>query len=65
MNGNQVADGSNLTDGLYATVLAYTLSDVLPGKLMFKAGAVRIGAANGKDTATNVFFQPEDTTKVR
>lgn len=40
LGGKQVADGSNLTDGNYATVLAYTLSDVLPGKLMFKAGIV-------------------------
>ena len=65
LGGKQVADGSNLTDGKYSTVLAYTLSDVLPGKLMFKVGAVRIGAAGDKDSATNVFFQPEDTTKVR
>jgi len=63
LGGVQEADGSNLTDGNYATVLAYTLSDVLPGKLMFKAGAVRVGTA--KDTDSNVFYQPKDTTDVR
>ena len=45
IGGEQVADGANLTEGNYATVLAYTLSDVLPGKLMFKAGIVDTTAA--------------------
>ena len=45
IGGAQFVDGANLTDGKYATVLAYTLSDVLPGKLMFKAGIVDTTAA--------------------
>lgn len=60
-----VIDGANLTDGNYASVLAYTLSDVLPGKLMFKAGIVRIPSASGKDTKDNVYYDPADKTDVR
>lgn len=63
IGGAQVADGANLTDGNYASVLAYTLSDVLPGKLMLKAGIVRVG--NGKDTKDNVYYDPADKTDVR
>lgn len=63
IGGAQIVDGANLTDGKYATVLAYTLSDVLPGKLMFKAGIVRVG--NGKDTKDNVYYNPADKTDVR
>ena len=71
IGGEQVVDGANLTDGNYATVLAYTLSDVLPGKLMFKAGIVRIiapgtdGKNEGKDNNNNVFYHPADKTDVR
>lgn len=39
-DGEQEVDGSNLTDGTYSTILAYTLADALPGVLMFKAGIV-------------------------
>lgn len=63
IGGAQFVDGANLTDGKYATVLAYTLSDVLPGKLMFKAGIVRVG--DGKDTKDNVYYNPADKTDVR
>lgn len=71
IGGVQFVDGANLTDGKYATVLAYTLSDVLPGKLMFKAGIVRIiapgtdGKNEGKDNNNNVFYHPTDKTDVR
>ena len=61
--GDQVVDGSNLTDGNYSTVLAYTLPDALPGVLMFKAGIVRVGT--GKDSATNLYYTPSDSTDLK
>ncbi len=65
IGGAQVEDSLNLTDKKYASVLAYTLSDVLPGKLMFKAGIVRIGAAGDKDSATNLFYTPAETDAIK
>jgi len=50
LGGDQEVDGSNLTDGKYSTILAYTLGDVLPGKLMLKAGMV-----------SNSYYTPKDS----
>jgi len=64
-DGDQVIDGSNLTDGKYSTVLAYTLNDVLPGALMFKAGIVRVGATTDKDSATNIYYNSSDAEDIK
>lgn len=40
MDGAIASDSDNLTQGAMSTVLAYTLSDALPGTLLVKAGIV-------------------------
>lgn len=50
--GNFAADSDNLTVGKMATVLAYTLDGVLPGKLMAKFGLVQDDGTYNEDNTT-------------
>ena len=53
LNGTIANDSANLTKGKMSTVLAYTLTDVLPGSLMLKFGLVGQSVVTDNDDKKN------------